>query len=92
MKQYPVAEIPPYCQSRECGRDVLRKSEESQEGVFEDSCHPLKPGGERKSTQAMDWFSSLKGKTDVHEGETPSVNQTAEVEVIEGDIGQNRDD
>lgn len=92
MKQYLVAEIPPYCQpgERTDDQDVGRKTEESQERVFEDNCLLIKPGGERKSAQVMDWFSSLKGKPAVQEGWTPSVNQTAEVEeeVIEGDLGK----
>lgn len=54
MKQYLVAEIPPYCQSRESTdvRDVDR--EESREGAFEDSCLPINLSGERESAQVLD--------------------------------------
>lgn len=75
MKQYLVAEIPPYCQSRESTdvRDVDRETEENQEGVFEDSRLPITPSGERESAQVMTDSAAWKEQQMCREGQTPSV-------------------
>lgn len=64
MKQYLVAEIPPYRQPRQSTdvRDVDRETGGSRDGAFEDGCLPANPSGERESAQVTDWCSSPGGK------------------------------